>query len=72
MLPHIAIKKCGGYVMMDTNGKQKLVIEATGVAAPNVQNKDAKRKILDKKISVIVCTVFAPLFNGIQIIISIQ
>jgi hypothetical protein len=44
---------------MDTNGKHLQIKEVKIEVAQNVPNKNAKRKILDKKISVIVCTASA-------------
>ena len=67
------VKKLGGCVLLaSTNGLQRFQAEIKGTAAPNVPNKDAKRRIRKKDKCHRMHRFLHRLGSRIQIIISIQ
>ena len=71
-LLQIATKEYGGYVPKAMSGKRKSITEAMVVVAPNVPNKDAKRRIRKKDKCRSTHRFLHRLSGRIQIIISIQ
>ena len=68
MYCRIATKKCGGNAVKVTSGKPLLIIEIMVAVAPNVPKQNAKRRTLDKRISVIVYTAFCTALMFVSIL----
>ena len=66
MLCQVLTVNFGGNAEMVTNGKYLQIKEVKIEAVPNAQNKNAKRRILDKKISVPVRTVFCTALEDVS------